>query len=323
MPWSAATGSAPNRCWSCAVQASAIDVDARRNYAETLWHRGARDEALVQLKEARRLAGEDPGLAVRTGEMHLALGHVAEASQMVDEALRLDPKFASAWALARPRGRRRGANSARPWLTINVRWAMRPTTQDMPILVAETYRQLNEPQRALGALQSLAEHYSPGEEPQQVLYLRGAGVDGARSLRRCGANSRASRAPRFVPPPKSCFAWPRPSCWPAGLRNAQTHARAVLGPRPRSQAQPRFWPADRRWRPPGPDDHPVGGWPEPVHSAQPVQPRSASIGRLPDPGGGEGTARCHLPEAELQPRFACSPARMPVARAKRKHTVPT
>ena len=38
---------------------------------------------------------------------------------------------------------------------------------------AELYRQLNEPQRALQTLQSLAETYSPGEEPGQVLYLMG------------------------------------------------------------------------------------------------------------------------------------------------------
>ena len=39
--------------------------------------------------------------------------------------------------------------------------------------MAETYRQLNEPERALVVLQSLADTYSPGDEPQQVLYLEG------------------------------------------------------------------------------------------------------------------------------------------------------
>jgi predicted Zn-dependent protease len=39
--------------------------------------------------------------------------------------------------------------------------------------VAELYRQLNEPQRALQTLQNLADTYSPGEEPGYVLYLTG------------------------------------------------------------------------------------------------------------------------------------------------------
>src|SRR5690242_17293589 len=84
---------------SRAVQSSGNDADARRFYAEALWRRGARTEALVQMQHARRLAGEDPNLAVRTGELHLELGDTQSASQMVNEALRMDPKLANAWAL--------------------------------------------------------------------------------------------------------------------------------------------------------------------------------------------------------------------------------
>jgi tetratricopeptide (TPR) repeat protein len=155
-----------------AVQASAADVDARRNYAEALCHRGAHAEALDQLKEARRLAGEDPSLTVRTGELHLALGRADEAGQMVDEALRLDPKFAPAWAL---RGRVAAARGDPRLALANYQRALGYATDDRAtmLLVAEVYRQLNEPQRALAALQSLAETYRPGEEPQQVLYLEG------------------------------------------------------------------------------------------------------------------------------------------------------
>jgi tetratricopeptide (TPR) repeat protein len=38
---------------------------------------------------------------------------------------------------------------------------------------AAVYRSLGQPQRALGSMQSLVETYSPGEEPQQVLYRIG------------------------------------------------------------------------------------------------------------------------------------------------------
>ena len=38
---------------------------------------------------------------------------------------------------------------------------------------AAVYRSLGQPQRALESMQALAETYSPGEEPQQVLYLTG------------------------------------------------------------------------------------------------------------------------------------------------------
>ena len=38
---------------------------------------------------------------------------------------------------------------------------------------AAAYRSLGQPQRALESMQSLVETYSPGEEPQQVLYRAG------------------------------------------------------------------------------------------------------------------------------------------------------
>lgn len=173
-----------------AVEMSKVDPDARRHYAEALWHRGAMPEALVQLGEARRLASEDPGLAVRTGELHLALGQTGDAGRMVDEALRLDPKFASAWAL---RGRVASAAGQHRQALADYQRALgyAPEDHDLTILVAETYRQLNEPERALAALQSLADRYSPGEEPQPVLYLQGLAMtalgrydDAVRSLSR-------------------------------------------------------------------------------------------------------------------------------------------
>ena len=46
--------------------------------------------------------------------------------------------------------------------------------------MAELYRALNQPQRALQTLQSLAETYSPGEEPADCLYLTGLAYVAAR-----------------------------------------------------------------------------------------------------------------------------------------------
>jgi len=133
----------------------------------------------VQLDEARRLAGEDPSLSVRTGEVHLSLGQISDATRMADEALRIDPKFAPAWAL---RGRVASAVGQPQEALSNYQRALgyTPADHDLTILVAETYRELNEPQRALAALQSLADSYTPGEEPQKVLYLEGLALSAMR-----------------------------------------------------------------------------------------------------------------------------------------------
>jgi tetratricopeptide (TPR) repeat protein len=183
---------------SRAVETSKVDPDARRQYAETLWHRGAMSEALVQLEEARRLAPEDPGLAVRTGELHLALGHIDLASRMADEAFHLDPRFALAWVL---RGRVAGAAGQTRAALADYQRALgyAPDDHDLAILVAEAHRELNEPERALAALQTVADSCPPGEEPQQVLYLEGLAMtalgryeDAVRKLSRAASRDRPS-----------------------------------------------------------------------------------------------------------------------------------
>ena len=115
---------------------------------------------------------------------------------MADEALTLDPKFAAAWTL---RGRVAGAAGQQRQALADYQRSLgySPGDRDVAILVAETYRQLNEPERALLTLQAAADEYSRGEEPQQVLYLEGLALaalgrydEAARSL------AQAARADR-------------------------------------------------------------------------------------------------------------------------------
>ena len=155
-----------------ALDACSEDPDARRHYAEVLWHRGDREAAVAELLEASRVAGEDAILHVRVAQMRLAMGHMDLARQAVQRALDLDPKLSAAWAM---RGRvRRAAGQPRLALADYHRaLGLDPNDRSIPLEIAQLYRQLDQPQRALAALQSLADTYSPGEEPQDVLYLEG------------------------------------------------------------------------------------------------------------------------------------------------------
>jgi Tfp pilus assembly protein PilF len=181
-----------------AVQTSPADVDARRSYVEALWHKGARQEALTQLEEARKLAPEDPQLAVRTGEVQLALGQTVMAQGLADEALKLDPKCATAWAL---RGRVAAARGQHRQALADFQRSLgyAADQNDVTIQLAETYRQLNQPAQALVALETLADSYPPGDAPQQVLYLEGLALkaldrqdDAARMLARAAQLDRPS-----------------------------------------------------------------------------------------------------------------------------------
>jgi tetratricopeptide (TPR) repeat protein len=148
------------------------DPDARRSYAEALWLRGAQREAIKQLEEGCRLAADDAAMRVRLAEMHLATGHRDLAAQSVEQAIKLSPRQAAAWAV---RARiMRAAGNVPQALADNQR-ALGYAPNDRQVLreMAEVYGALRQSQRALETLQSLAETYSPGEEPLQVLYHLG------------------------------------------------------------------------------------------------------------------------------------------------------
>jgi tetratricopeptide (TPR) repeat protein len=155
-----------------AVKTCSIDPEARRHYAEALWSRGARAEAVGQLEQAAPYCGADSAFWVRLAEMHLALGRIDEAGKCAQQALDLDPKSAAAWAVhARVM---RSAGYPQQALADNLR-TLGYAPQDRQILleVAELYRELNQPERALQTLQTLSDTYAPGEEPAQVAYLTG------------------------------------------------------------------------------------------------------------------------------------------------------
>jgi tetratricopeptide (TPR) repeat protein len=155
-----------------AVNACPVDAEARRHYAEALWRRGAQQEAMTQLEEACRLAGEDASLWARLGEMRLAGGQSELARQAAETALNLDPRLANAWAI---RGGVMRATGQACDALADYLHALSYAPNDRAILreIAELHRQLNQPAQALQALQTLAETYPAGEEPDQVLHLMG------------------------------------------------------------------------------------------------------------------------------------------------------
>ena len=155
-----------------AVKTCPTDPDARRYYGEALWLRGARPEAVAQLEEACRLSPDDPAVRVRLADMYLAIGRVDLARTTVEQVIDLNPKLPGAWAT---RGRISRVTGDLRQALADYHRALGYAPGDRQILLetAEVYRQQNEPQRALETLQSLADTYSPGEEPQQVFYLLG------------------------------------------------------------------------------------------------------------------------------------------------------
>ncbi len=148
------------------------DERARCGYAESLWQRGAQEEAVLHMEEAVRLSGHDPERLVQLGEMYLARGELDRAAAQADRAIAANRQLATAWAL---RGKVLQAQGSRTEALASYHRALTIQQQypEVQLALAETYNQQGRPQRALATLQSLADSFPPEQIPVEVLIHQG------------------------------------------------------------------------------------------------------------------------------------------------------
>ncbi|MFM7034654.1 MAG: tetratricopeptide repeat protein [Planctomycetia bacterium] len=155
-----------------AVKACPEDVEARRHYADVLWKRGSKVEAVAQITKALELSPGDVGLCIDGGRMYLELGLLEDAGRLAGDAVHSAPKSAQAWHLHGQVSLARG----RPDEALaDFHRALAAAPDDRGILLdtAEVYRRLDRPQRALATLAVLGETYGPNQIPPDVLRLEG------------------------------------------------------------------------------------------------------------------------------------------------------
>lgn len=152
-----------------AVQKLPADERARCGYAESLWRRGAYDQAVIHMQEAVKLSGDDPDRLVQLGQMYLAQRNLPAAMRQADKAIAANKHLAAAWALRasvhRESGQRDEALAA-----YHRALSFQPHYPEVQLAVAEMYSQSQRPQRALSTLQSLAGQYPPGSVPTDLLF---------------------------------------------------------------------------------------------------------------------------------------------------------
>jgi len=128
-----------------AVRNCPLDVDARRHYADVLWSRGERMEAVAQVSRALELSPEDVGLAIDGGRMFMELGLFDDAERLSGNAVRLAPRSADAWHLRGQLALARGQAEA---------------------ALADLHK-------SLATLAILGESYGPNQVPGRILLLEG------------------------------------------------------------------------------------------------------------------------------------------------------
>jgi tetratricopeptide (TPR) repeat protein len=138
------------------------DERAHAGFAESLWQRGAWQEAIAQMEESVRYSGGDPTRRVRLGQMYRSVGDLARANAQVDQALSSNSQLGPAWAL---RGQVLFAQGNRGEALASFHRALSydSALPGVQLAIAEIYEQENRPQRALATLQSLAANAPPGQ----------------------------------------------------------------------------------------------------------------------------------------------------------------
>ncbi len=185
-------------CYADAVLKCPADERARCGYAESLWQRGAEQEAVTHMEEAVRLSGHDPERLVQLGEMYLARGELSRAAGQADRAIRASRQLASAWAL---RGKVLKAQGSRTEALASFHRALTIQQQypEVQLELAETYHEQGRPQLALATLQALADGFPPEQIPVDVLIQQGFALrqlgryaDAAESLAKAAQRGSAS-----------------------------------------------------------------------------------------------------------------------------------
>lgn len=155
-----------------AVKTCPSNYDARRNHAEALWKKGFREQAVTELEAAQRMAPDNAAMLVRLAEMRLALGQINEASRLAQRAVDLEPKSAASVGV-RAQVLRAGGNRTQALADYQRALAYSPDDRRIPCEMASLYLELSQPQKALAAIQGLADRYPSGDEPQEVFYYQG------------------------------------------------------------------------------------------------------------------------------------------------------
>ncbi len=149
-------------CFSQAIKQCPTDERAHWGISQSLWLSGDRVASIHHMQEAIRLSGENPDYMVRLGEMYLEEGQITDARALAEKVLETRRNNATAWALL-------GNTwvSEREWdsalQAFHRSMLVQPDNPSVQLAVAEIYRQMGRPQRALATLERMGDQ-RPGVE---------------------------------------------------------------------------------------------------------------------------------------------------------------
>lgn len=155
-----------------ALRRSPADERAQWGMAEVLWQRDQCVSALEHMEQAAKISGENPEFRVRLGEMYLKEGQLQAAMENADRAIAGDRQHAGAWAL-RGQVLRQQPDLNEALRSYHRSLIYQPNNPTAQIELAEIYRELNRPQRALATLDGMLDARADGQIPARAWMLKG------------------------------------------------------------------------------------------------------------------------------------------------------
>ena len=155
-----------------ALRSSSADERAQAGMAEVLWQRNESRKAIAHMSQAAIISGGSPDYLVRLGEMNLQQGNLDQALEQADAALESQRRHAGAWALRgkvlQQRGELQSAMSC-----YHRTLSEQPQWPEVQVALAEIYREIGRPQRALATLDSMTDGKSGEQISPQAWMLKG------------------------------------------------------------------------------------------------------------------------------------------------------
>jgi len=160
-----------------AVKVNDKDSDIKSKYAEVLWRRGKKQEAIEQLLSAVKISPNDAKLYLLLAEQCYAIDDFDAASDCANNAIRKVTSenrhiIHKAWfILARVHWQQGELTEA--LADYHKALSLDPKNPEILMELASLYEAMNKPDRALTAWQGVARLYPPDQEPEQVVLGRG------------------------------------------------------------------------------------------------------------------------------------------------------
>lgn len=158
--------------FSEAIQQCEQDERAHWGYAETLWKKGRRTEAIMHMHRAVELSTTKPTYAVRLGEMLVEVNDLEGAKQYAQAAIHCDHQNAQAFALLGDVYR-----AGHAWEEALEQYhralLIQPDYAEVQLATAEIYRQLGRPQRSLATLDRMADLHPVEHSTSEAMIIRG------------------------------------------------------------------------------------------------------------------------------------------------------